>query len=120
MLPEDEALPEDKDYRGEIEDKDELPEDELSHSSTLKTSTQAVNGMDRLRNNWNQDYIYRFASVMHHTMAQVSLKRGLKKFKEKGENAITKELPQNHTRAHSGHSRKGISLIEKNKGPWNC
>jgi hypothetical protein len=32
----------------------------------------------------------------HHAMTQYSLKRGLKKFKEKGEAAVTKELLQLH------------------------
>ena len=49
----------------EIEDKDEIPEDELSHPSTLTPSSQDVYGMDGLRNNRKREYSYRFASVMH-------------------------------------------------------
>ena len=48
--------------------------------------------MDRLIKNRKQDYIYLFASVMHHVMTQVSLKRGITQFKEKGDNSIPKEL----------------------------
>ena len=98
VLPENEALLENKDYRGEIKDEYEIP-NEVSHTSTLKTSTQVVYGMYRLRKNWKRDYIYRFASVMHHAMTQVSLKIGLNQFKEKGENAVSKELLQIHTKS---------------------
>ena len=95
-LPENEALPEDKYDRGEIEDEDEIP-NEVYHTITLTPSTQELYGMDRLIKNRNQDYIYRFASVMHHEMIQVSLKRGLKQFKERGKKAVSKELLQLHT-----------------------
>ena len=43
-LPENGALPENKDYRGEIKDEYDLP-NEVSHTSTLTPSTQAVYGM---------------------------------------------------------------------------
>ena len=50
--------------------------------------------MDRLIKNRKQDYSYQFASVMHHAMTHVSLKRGPNQLKEKGENAVFKELLQ--------------------------
>ena len=86
-LPENEVLPDNKYDREEIKYEDETP-NEVSHPSTLTPSTQAVYRMDRLRKNRKRDYSYRFASVMHHEMTQMSLKRGLKQFKEKGENAV--------------------------------
>ena len=46
--------------------------------------------------NQKRDYSYCFASVMHHAMTQVYLKRGLKKLKEKRENAVSKEFLQIH------------------------
>ena len=48
MLPESEALPEDRGYGGDIEDKDEIL-DEFSHPSTLTPSAQDVYEMDQLR-----------------------------------------------------------------------
>ena len=43
-LPENWSLPENKDYRGNIKDKYEIP-NEVSHTRTLTPSTQAVYGM---------------------------------------------------------------------------
>ena len=54
--------------------------------------------MDLLRKNRKRDYSYHFASVMHHVMTQVYLKRGLNQFKEKGEKAVSKDLLQLHTK----------------------
>ena len=53
--------------------------------------------MYRPRKRRKRDYSYGFASVMHHEMIQVSLKRGLKQFKERGKKAVSKELLQLHT-----------------------
>ena len=38
---------------------------------------------------------------MHQTMTQVSLQRGMKPFKEKGEKSVSKELLQIHTKSTS-------------------
>ena len=48
MLPENEALPENKDFRGDIKDKYEIP-NEVSHPITLTPSTQVVYGMDHMK-----------------------------------------------------------------------
>ena len=65
-------------------------------SISLIPSTQTVYRMDCLRRNHKRYYSYSFSAVMHHAMTQVSLKRGLNKFKEKGEKAISKDLIQLH------------------------
>ena len=97
-LPDNEALPENKGDEGEIEDEDEIPY-ELSHPITLTTSIQALYGMYHMRNIWKQDYIYKFTSVMHHAMTQVSLEIFLKQFREKGEKAVSKEFLQIHMKS---------------------
>jgi hypothetical protein len=45
-----------------------------------------------------RDYNHRHAMVIHHAMTQYSVKSGLRKFKKKGENAISKEPMQLHLR----------------------
>ena len=70
----------------DIENRDK----ENYHPSALAPSTQAVYGMDCLSNNQKQGYRYRFSEIMHHAMTQVSLKRGLKQLKEKGEKSVSK------------------------------
>ena len=90
---------EDDQYSNKIGDDAESLTDEVErenhdkenyHPSALALSTQAVYRMDFLRNNQKQGYRYRFSKIMHHAMTQVSLKRGLKKIKEKGEKAVSK------------------------------
>ena len=54
-LPENEALPGNKDNRGENNDEYEIT-NEVSHTSTLTPSTQAVYGMYRLRKNQKHYY----------------------------------------------------------------
>ena len=49
--------------------------------------------------NRNRCYRYRFASVMHHAMTQVSLKRDIKQFKEDVEKAVSKKLLQLHMKS---------------------
>ena len=73
----DEYIPEDKGNGEEADDKYEIPKDELSHISTLTPPKQAVYRMEQLSKNQNQDYRYRFASVMNHAMKNVSLNIGL-------------------------------------------
>ena len=50
--------------------------------------------MNQMRKNRMQDYSYRFTSVLHYAMTQVSLNRGLNQFKENGEKAVSKDLLQ--------------------------
>ena len=54
-LPENEVLLENKDYKGDIKDEYERPI-EVSHTSTLTTSTQVIYGMECLKKKWKQDY----------------------------------------------------------------
>jgi hypothetical protein len=54
---------------------------------------QRVHG---LRPNRARDYSHLHANVVHHAMTKYSLKRGLKKFKVKAEEAVSKELMQLH------------------------
>ena len=52
--------------------------------------------MDRLGKNQNLYYSYHFSEIINHSMMQVSLNRGLEKFKEKLEKSVSKELIQIH------------------------
>ena len=67
---------------------------------------------------------------MHHAMTQVSTTIGLKKFKENGENAVSKELLQLHTKSTFIPLKAG-DLTDIKKGPgitdvtkiearWDC
>jgi hypothetical protein len=58
-------------------------------------SIQRVHG---LRPRKARQYSHLHATIMHHAMPQYSLKKGLKKFKEIGEEAVSKELLQLHMR----------------------
>jgi hypothetical protein len=71
----------------------EIPDDEVYHPITMMPSVQSVCG---LRPRRVRDYSHRHAFIVHHTMTQYSLKRVLKKFKDKGEEAASKELEQLH------------------------
>jgi hypothetical protein len=42
--------------------------------------------------------MFSHATIMHHAMTQYSLKKGLRKFKKVGEEAVSKELKQLHMR----------------------
>ena len=55
---------------------------------------------------------------MHHAMTQVSTTIGLKKFKENGENAVSKELLQLHTKSTFIPLKEG-DLTDIKKRPWN-
>jgi hypothetical protein len=61
----------------------------------MTPSIQITHG---LRPRKPRDYSHMHAIVIHHAMTQYSVKSGLKKFKEKGENTISKELMQLHLR----------------------
>jgi hypothetical protein len=59
----------------------------LYNPDTWTPSIQRVHG---LRPRESRQYIHLHATIMHHTMTQYSLKKGLKKFKEVGEEAVSK------------------------------
>jgi hypothetical protein len=63
--------------------------------NTWTPSVQRVHGL-RPRNARTFSHLH--ATVMHHAMTQYSLKKGLKKFKKVGEEAVSKELLQLHMR----------------------
>ena len=72
--------------------------------------------MEWLIKNRKRDYSYQFPSVMHHAMKHVTLKRGLNKFKENGEKAVSKELLQIHTKRTFRHLKaEGLTYREKYK-----
>ena len=55
----------------------------------------------RRRKHPRPDYTNRYgfqAKIIHCALTQLSMKRGLKKFKKKGENTVTAELEQIHRR----------------------
>ena len=55
----------------------------------------------RQRDNWQPGYthIYGFqATIIHYALTQLSMKRGLNKFKQKGEKVVTAEIEQLHRR----------------------
>ena len=58
------------------------------------------------------DYTSRYgfqATIIHCALTQLSMKRGLKKIKKKGENAVTAELEQLHRReTHSDQLEQKI------------
>jgi hypothetical protein len=83
---------EDKD-EDEDEDETEISESEVYHTESMTPSIQIVYG---LRPNRARDYNHLHAKVVHHAMTQYSLKWGLKKFKVKAEEAVSKELMQLH------------------------
>jgi hypothetical protein len=62
---------------------------------TWTPSIQIVHGQ---RPRKARQYSHLHATIMHHVMTQYSLKKGLKKFKEVGEEAVSKELLQLHMR----------------------
>jgi hypothetical protein len=65
----------------------------VHHPDLMTPSIQRIHG---LRPSKPRDYSHLDANIVHHAMTQYSLKKGLKKFKEKGETAISKELLQLH------------------------
>jgi hypothetical protein len=60
------------------------------------TMTPAVHSTYGIRPKRARDYSHLHANVVHHAMTQSSLNRGLRKFREKGEKAVEKELGQLH------------------------
>jgi hypothetical protein len=77
------------------EDEDDVePNVAPCNPETWTPSIQRVHG---LRPRKARQYSHIHATIMHHAMTQYSLKKGLKKFKEVGEEAVSKELLQLHT-----------------------
>jgi hypothetical protein len=99
------------DATGERENTDEEPnaasdmsneeEDEVEpnvapyNPYTWTPSIQRVHGLQPRK---SRQYSHLHATIIHHAMTQYSLKKGLKKFKEVGKEAVSKELLQLHMR----------------------
>jgi hypothetical protein len=71
----------------------EIPDDEVYHPDTMTPSVQSTYG---LRPRQARDYIHLHVNIVHPTMPQYSLNRGLRNFKVKGEQAAEKDLEQLH------------------------
>jgi hypothetical protein len=78
------------------EEEDEMEPNVAPYNpETWTPSIQRVHG---IRPRKARQYIHLHATIIHHAMIQYSLKKGLKKFKEVGEEAVSKELLQLHMR----------------------
>jgi hypothetical protein len=73
----------------------EIADEDVYHPDTMTPSVQRTYG---LRPRKPRDFSHRHAMVIHHAMTQYSVKSGLRKFKEKGEKAVSQELLQLHMR----------------------
>jgi hypothetical protein len=87
-------------YDAEINDEEDVHHEEtldedVYHPDTMPPSVQYTYGT---RPQHHHDYSHMHATIVPHTMTQYSLKSGLKKLKEKQENAISKELLQLYLR----------------------
>jgi hypothetical protein len=72
-------------------------EDEVGQEPNMEpynpyTWTPSVQRVHGIRPRKGRTFSHVHATVMHHAMTQYSLKKGLKKFKEVGEEAVSKEL----------------------------
>jgi hypothetical protein len=67
------------------------------HPNAMTPSVQRAHGL-RPRKARDYSHMFSHATVMHHAMAQYSLKKGLRKFQKVGEAAVSKELKQLHMR----------------------
>jgi hypothetical protein len=72
----------------------EIADEDVYHPNTMTPSVQRTYG---LRPRKPRDYSHIHAMVIHHATTQYSAKSGLRKFKEKGEKAVSQELLQLHT-----------------------
>jgi hypothetical protein len=63
----------------------------------MTPSVQRTYGL-RPREARDYNHMFSHATVMHHAMTQYSLKKGLRKFQKVGEETVSKELKQLHTR----------------------
>jgi hypothetical protein len=93
------------------DDADEIPDDEVYHPDSMTPSVQRVYG---LRPRRGRDYIHLQATIAHHAMTQYSLKKGLKKFQGKAEDAVSKELMQLHMK-DTFAPQDATELTEKQK-----
>jgi hypothetical protein len=75
----------------------EISEDQVYHPDPMTPSIQRVHGL-RPRKPRDYSQMHSHATIMHHAMTQYSLKKGLRKFQKVGEEAVSKELKQLHTR----------------------
>jgi hypothetical protein len=104
------------DYTSDSDDEDdepdeEIPDDEVYHPDTMAPSVQSTYG---LRPKRARDYIHLHANVVHHAMTQYSLNKGLRKFREKGEKTVEKELGQLHMKeTFSPVQVKDLSPVQK-------
>jgi hypothetical protein len=73
----------------------EIPEDHVYHPESMTPSIQRIHGL-RPRKPRDYSHMHSHATVMHHVMTQYSLKKGLRKFQEVGESAVSKEMKQLH------------------------
>jgi hypothetical protein len=72
---------------GEETEHTEITDSEVYHPETMTPSIQRVHGL-RPRHYRNDSHLH--ANIVHHAMAQYSLKKGLEKFKGKAEEAMSK------------------------------
>jgi hypothetical protein len=73
------------------EEDDEDPNIEPYNPDKWTPAVQQVHGLHPMK---EREYSHLHAMIMHHTMTQYSLKKGLKKFEKVGEEAVSKELLQ--------------------------
>jgi hypothetical protein len=77
------------------ENHDEIYDEEVYHPGSMMLSVRRVHGICPQR---GRDYSHLRATIAHHAMTQYSLKKGLKKFQGRADDAVTKELMQLHTK----------------------
>jgi hypothetical protein len=76
--------------------------------------TPSVQSTYGIRPKRARDYSHLHANVVHRAMTQYSLNRGLRKFREKGEKAVEKELGQLHMKeTFSPVQVKDLSPVQK-------
>jgi hypothetical protein len=92
---------------------EEIPDDEVYHPDTMIPSVQSTYG---LRNKRARDYSHLQANIVHHAMTQYSLNRGLRKFREKGEKSVEKELGQLHMKKNLLSRTGRRPLVNTKKG----
>jgi hypothetical protein len=102
---------EDDDSDEEDKFHEEIADEDIYHPDTMTPSVQRTYGM---RPRKPRDYSHRHTMVIHHAITQYSVKSGSKNFKEKGENAISKELMQLHLRnTFVPQDSKKLSMAQK-------
>jgi hypothetical protein len=107
----DEDSSDDEDDDDADDSHDEIPDDEVYHPESMTPSLQRVYGLRPRRGRY---YINLHATIAHHAMTQYSLKKGLKKFQGKAEDAVSKELMQLHMK-DTFAPQDATELTEKQK-----